>query len=182
VCPVLAHSVLHRHCSTCPPFRTDQMLLRLIFISVNTGLSSALFAFLSVILVRLNTLPIQCFPDPHHVLAGSLSYTRPISSSPPCIIRSARCTATRFSRASIRARSSEVASVRHRNPNRLRRSNGSTPSSRTWTRARSGRRCKGVAYLLSFQGLTLHMLRYALWHPRADQIPHPLDFELPVTE
>ncbi|KAN0094599.1 hypothetical protein V8E55_002886 [Tylopilus felleus] len=30
---------------------TDQMLLRLIFISVNTGLSSALFAFLSVILL-----------------------------------------------------------------------------------------------------------------------------------
>lgn len=29
------------------------MLLRLIFISVNTGLSSALFAFLSVLLVRV---------------------------------------------------------------------------------------------------------------------------------
>lgn len=32
---------------------TDQMILRLIFISVNTGLSSALFAFLSVLLVRI---------------------------------------------------------------------------------------------------------------------------------
>ncbi|KAG6380232.1 hypothetical protein JVT61DRAFT_8324 [Boletus reticuloceps] len=38
---------------------TDQMLRRLIFISVNTGLSSALFAFLSVLLVRVDTLLIQ---------------------------------------------------------------------------------------------------------------------------
>jgi hypothetical protein len=35
---------------------TDRMILRLIFISVNTGLSSTLFALLFLILVRFNTL------------------------------------------------------------------------------------------------------------------------------
>ena len=90
---------------------TDQMLLRLIFISVNTGLSSALFAFLSVILVRVDTL--GAFPSLIHP-AGSSSYTQPISSSRLCITRCARCTATRSSQASTRASSSEVA-VRHGN-------------------------------------------------------------------
>ena len=45
---------LYQHCSTCLSCSTDRMLLRLIFISVNTGLSSALFALLSVIMVRLD--------------------------------------------------------------------------------------------------------------------------------
>jgi hypothetical protein len=44
------------------------MLLRLIFFSVNTGLSSALFAFLSVILVRLDTLLTQRFQVPNSLL------------------------------------------------------------------------------------------------------------------
>lgn len=174
VCPILAHSMPYRHCSTCSSFRTDQMLLRLIFISVNTGLSSALFALLAVTLVRLDTLPTQHLPDTHHVLSGSLSYTRPISSSQPCIIRSARCIATRSSRASIRARSSEVASVRHRNPTRLRQSNGSIPSSRMRTRARSGRRFKGTRFNPAVISRTLSTC-YVMLSGTGERIkyPHP---------
>ena len=119
---------MYRHCSTCPSSSTDRMLLRLIFISVNTGLSSALFAFLSVILVRLDTLLALRFPNSHRPPSGSSSYTRQTSSSQPCISHSARCTATRSSQASTCARSSEVA-VRYGNSTRFRRS-----SLRTWSR------------------------------------------------
>jgi len=42
--------ILCRHCSTWPSSSTDRMLLRLIFISVNAGLSTALFALLFLIL------------------------------------------------------------------------------------------------------------------------------------
>ncbi|KAH0831229.1 hypothetical protein J3R83DRAFT_13811 [Lanmaoa asiatica] len=48
---------------------TDQMLLRLIFISVNTGLSSAIFAFLSVLLVRVqHSFLAPPFPNTHRPL------------------------------------------------------------------------------------------------------------------
>jgi hypothetical protein len=93
---------------------TDRMLLRLIFISVNTGLSSTLFSFLSLILVRLDMLLGQPFPNSHHPPSGSSSCIRPISSTQPRISHSARCTATRFSRPSTCGRSSEV-TVRHGN-------------------------------------------------------------------
>ncbi|KAG8216102.1 hypothetical protein J3R82DRAFT_8103 [Butyriboletus roseoflavus] len=111
-----------------PPYRvvtqrylsTDQMIHRLIFISINTGLSSALFAFLSLLLVRIRRNP---FSKKHLVLIfvifippGSSSYTRPISSSQPCISPCVRCIATRSLRASTRARSSVMAvAARHRN-------------------------------------------------------------------
>ena len=120
--------MLYRHCSTSPSSSTDRMLLRLIFISVNTGLSLALFAFLSVILVRLDMLPRQRFPSSHRPPSGSSSHTRPISSLQPCITHSARCTATRSSRASICVRLFEAA-VRYGNSTHFRRS-----SSRTWSR------------------------------------------------
>ena len=133
--------MLYRHCSRCPSYSTDKMLLRLIFISVNTGLSSALFAFLSVILVRLDMLLTLLFLNSRRPRSGSSSYSRPISSSQPSITHSARCTATPSWRASMRARSSEVA-VRYSNSTRVRPSYGGIPSRRTCarTRARNGRR------------------------------------------
>ena len=111
----------HRSTVTCPSSRTDKMLLRLIFISVNTGLSSALFAFLSVILVRLDGVLTQRVHNSHCPPSGSSSYTQAISSSRACISHSARCTATRSLRASTCARSSEVAG-RNGNSTRFRRS------------------------------------------------------------
>ena len=127
--------MLYRHCSRCPSSSTDKMLLRLIFISVNTGLSSALFAFLSVILVRLDRLLTLLFPNSHRPRSGSSSYSRPISSSQPCITHSARCTATLSWRASTLARSSEVqVAVRYGNSTRVRPSYGGIPSPRARTR------------------------------------------------
>ena len=135
VCPFIPLCVVSASFNVSIP-STDQMLLRLIFISVNTGLSSALFAFLSVILVRLYTLLTLRFLNPHGPPSGSSSYTRQISSSQLCITHSARCTATRSSRASTCARSSEVA-VRFGNSTHFRRSYGEIPSTRT--RARNKR-------------------------------------------
>ena len=50
------------------------MLLRLIFISVNTGLSSALLALLCLVLVRLDMLLTQHFPDSHRTLWQLVMY------------------------------------------------------------------------------------------------------------
>ena len=157
VCRVCPFHMLYRHCSMSLSSSTDRMLLRLIFISVNTGLSSALFAFLSVILVRLDTLLTQRFPNSHRSPSGSSSYTRQISFSQPCITHSARCTVTRSSRASTCVRSSEVA-VRHGNSTHFRRSYGEIPPMRT--RARNGRWYSSVlrAYTLSADPRTTHLL------------------------
>jgi hypothetical protein len=104
------------------------MLLRLIFISVNAGLSTALFALLFLILVRLDTLLTVRLPKSQRPLSGSSSYTRPISSTQHCTSHSARRTATRSSLTSTCVRSSEVA-VRDGNSIRFRCS-----SLRTWAR------------------------------------------------